>query len=57
MLHYENKDEFVIQSSDNLILFWFKPDCKVSSFSIDNIDQFNQAWAKEHAPEPQQLSA
>jgi hypothetical protein len=57
MLHYQDKDEFVIQSSDNLILFWFKPDFKVTPFSIDNIDQFNQAWAKEHAPEPQQLSA
>ena len=57
MLHYQNKDEFVIQSSDNLILFWFKPDFKATPYSIDNIDQFNQAWAKEHAPEPQQLSA
>lgn len=52
MAYYANKYEFVIQSNDNLLLFWFKPDYEVAQYT--NIDQFNVDWAKAHASEQQQ---
>ena len=56
MAYYANKYEFVIQSNDNLLLFWFKPWYEVTQYT--NIDQFNADWAKAHASEqPKRLSA
>lgn len=56
MAYYANKYEFVIQSNDNLLLFWFKPGYEVTQYT--NIDQFNADWAKAHASEqPKRLSA
>ena len=52
MAYYANKYEFVIQSNDNLLLFWFKPGYEVTQYT--NIDQFNADWAKAHASEQQQ---
>ena len=49
MAYYANKYEFVIQSNDNLLLFWFKPGYEVTQYT--NIDQFNADWAKAHASE------